>query len=299
MRGIYTALVTPFTEDGGIDWDGLDRLIAQQVAQKVDGLVICGTTAESPTLTREEKLRLLSHVLERTAGLELDLVAGTGSNCTRETVEFTQQVEQLGYQRFLVVTPYYNKPSQKGLVAHFTAIANAIRGEVVLYNVPGRTGISLSSRAIAALAAHPRITALKEATGNLEFLREIREALRESGHSLDLLSGDDPTFLPFLRGGGVGSISVASHLIGGTLKQIQHAHDAKEDHRAEKLHERALRLCQHLFIDTNPGPVKFCLAEAGLIQEVLRLPLVPISDEHRSVLRHDLSEWTWKDGALQ
>lgn len=279
MHGIYTALATPFDPRGEIDFPALDRILAQQIGAGVRGFVVSGTTGESPTLSTEEKEKLFRHVFDYAKGKNLDLVAGTGTNDTRESVALTKLAERIGYRRFLVVVPYYNKPSQAGLLAHFTAVADAVaEGIVVLYNVPGRAGISLSVDTIVALAAHPKIRAIKEASGDLKFLADLRNGLAAKNRSLDLLSGDDATYYPFLLGGGHGVISVASHVCPRGMLEIEAAVKAGDRARGDRAQSAYLPLFTDLFVEANPGPLKWMLERLGLCANRFRLPLVPVGE---------------------
>jgi 4-hydroxy-tetrahydrodipicolinate synthase len=288
MKGVYTALVTPFTEKKTIDWDGLKRLFEFQAKQKVTGLVIGGTTAETATLSSEEKKELYQFARKETEKFSFDLVAGTGTNNTAESIEWTKTCGSLGYKKFLVVTPYYNKPNQRGLIGHFEAIADVANGEIILYNVPGRTNISFTPETVARLAQKKNITAIKEATGNLTFASEIIQHVKSPGFSL--ISGDDPTYFPFLCLGGKGSISVASHLVGETLEKMTTAVAEGKLSEARTLHERIFPLTQALFLETNPTPVKWILSELGFIRPDVRLPLVEISKETELKLRPFVDE---------
>ncbi|MBC7384915.1 MAG: 4-hydroxy-tetrahydrodipicolinate synthase [Cryobacterium sp.] len=276
-EGIYTALATPFAKGGEIDYPALTRLMEQQLRHGISGFVVCGTTGESPTLTREEKANLFRFVYAFAQGKNIDLMAGTGTNDTRETIELTKMAETIGYRRVLVVVPYYNKPSPAGLQQHFEAVADSCLGELVLYNVPGRTNISLTADTIVELAAHPKINAIKEASGNLEFLAEIQKKLRLKNRSLQLLSGDDETYLEFIRAGGHGVISVASHVCPTGMRSLEASHRAADREEGDRLQKAYLSFFQDLFIEANPGPLKWMLKQLGVCENVLRLPLVPIS----------------------
>lgn len=277
MRGIYTALATPFDERGEIDFESLDKILRQQLAAGIRGFVVAGTTGESPTLSKDEKEKLFRHVFGFAREKNLDLVAGTGTNDTRETIELTKLAAAIGYRRFLVVVPYYNKPNQAGLRAHFEAVASSINeGEVVLYNVPGRTGVSLSVETIVALAAHPKIRAIKEASGDLVFFGELRAGLAQAKRSLALLSGDDVTYYPFLLAGGEGTISVASHVCPRALIEIESAVRAEDTATGDRLQADYLPLFHGLFLESNPLPLKWMLARLGLAENRFRLPLVPV-----------------------
>lgn len=298
IGGVYTALVTPFQFGGKIDFHALVQILDQQIRLGVRGFVVGGTTGESSTLSLNEKEELFRFVFDYSQGKSLDLVAGTGTNDTRESIVITQLAESIGYRRFLVVVPYYNKPSAAGLQRHFEAIADSVQGEVILYNVPGRTGISLTAETIVALAAHPKITAIKEASGNISFLSEIRSVLAEKKRELVLLSGDDATYFPFLCAGGEGVISVASHICPSAMLAIEKAVKSSDLAVANKIQEEFLPIFRDLFIEANPVPLKWMLAKLGLCENELRLPLVPLQKNSESRLinvlqayRLDGQEW--------
>jgi 4-hydroxy-tetrahydrodipicolinate synthase len=227
--------------------------------------------------------------LDELKGSAVRVFAGTGSNNTAETVELSRWATEQGAHGVLVVTPYYNKPSQAGLLAHFRAVADAVRGEVMLYNVPGRTGVSLAPETVVSLAAHPRIRSLKEATGSVAFTSEILDQLGAANAKLDVLSGDDATYLPMLAVGATGVVSVASNLFPRAMVAIQKAADGGELDRARKLHRQYYPLFRDLFVDSNPVPVKAALAEAGWCGEDVRAPLAPISAGNREKLRASLA----------
>lgn len=289
IRGIYTALVTPFDDQKEIDFPALKAILDQQTRLGIRGFVVCGTTGESPTLSREEKGKLFRFVLDYARGKSLDLIAGTGSNDTRESISLTQLAESMGYRKFLVVVPYYNKPSAAGVRKHFEAIADAVQGEVILYNVPSRTGISMSVETIVALAAHPKITAMKEASGNLAFLSEIRAELANQKRSLALLSGDDATYFPFLCAGGDGVISVASHICPSAMLAIEKAVEDSSLPEANRIQNEFLPIFRDLFIEANPVPLKWMLEKAGLCESELRLPLVPLQKDAENRLTNLLT----------
>lgn len=290
-KGVYTAIITPFLESGAIDWQAYESLIKTQVEAGVSGIVVTGTTGESPTLSKDEKKKIWEKTLELLKGTSLECVAGTGTNNTEETIEYTRLAQSLGYKKFLLVTPYYNKPTQEGLKQHYQKIANEVRGEIILYNVPGRTGVSLSAQTIAQLATHPQITALKEATGNLDFLIEIQNELKKFDAKMDLLSGDDATTLPFIKNGGVGCISVASIVAPQSMVELC-------KNKSESVHQKLQPLFRDLFIESNPGPVKFLLSEMGVIKNVLRLPLVGVTEETKIKLKKTMSLYQKTKGQL-
>lgn len=274
-KGVWTALVTPFDSRGGLDLDAFKKILDDQVAAGINGVIPCGTTGEAPTLTTDEKKLLIQTALKHLKGSRTQVIAGTGGNATAETVALSRWASEQGAHGVLIVTPYYNKPTAAGLEAHFRAVADAVSCEVVLYNVPGRTGVSLTAASIAALADHPRIRALKEATGNIAFASEILDAL--AGKPLDLLSGDDPSYLALLSVGAVGVISVTSNLFPRGMAAIQRAFDAGKIAEARELNRRYSPLMRDLFVESNPGPIKYAMAQMGFCRGDLRLPLAPIA----------------------
>jgi 4-hydroxy-tetrahydrodipicolinate synthase len=262
--------------------------VRAQVAAGVAGVITNGTTGESPTLTREERQTLLQAALEETRGSKTQVMTGTGTASTLDTIAASQAAQTTGAAALLIVTPYYNKPSQAGLLAHYRAVADAVTLPIVLYNVPGRTGVSLSSDTVAELAAHPRIRAIKEATGNLAFQSEIIEKLRAAKRELALLSGDDPTYLSFLAQGGHGIVSVASNLFPRAMVELQKTADAADWTKARALHDRYFPLFRDLFVESNPSPIKYAMARAGFCGPTLRLPLAPISARSAETLEASL-----------
>ena len=276
-KGIFTAIVTPFQPNGDIDWNAYRALVKAQRAGGVAGIVPCGTTGESPTLTQDEKKKLITITMEELKGTGIKTVPGTGTNNTAESIEFSAWASEFGVDGILVVTPYYNKPSQAGLIQHFTRIADRVKCDVILYNVPGRTSVSLTAETIADLAKHPRIAAVKEATGNLAFDAEVIDCLKQAGVTLALLSGDDPTFLPFLSLGGDGCISVASNLIPRQMVELQAAVENGDLARARKIHEQFFPIFKDLFVEANPVPVKYALSQLGPCGKTVRPPLAELT----------------------
>jgi 4-hydroxy-tetrahydrodipicolinate synthase len=302
IHGVITALVTPFREDGSLDLNAFERLIADQIEAGVSGVIPCGTTGESPTLRTEEKKTLIAESVRLCKASQTAVIAGTGSNSTSSTVELSQWASQAGVDAILVVTPYYNKPSPAGLLAHFTKVADAVSCPVMLYNVPGRTGVSLPPETAAKLAAHPQIRFLKEATGNVSLTSEFIDQFRVSRHGLDLFSGDDATFLPLLAAGAKGVVSVASNLFPRAMVQIQRLFEAGKNTEAFELHQRFYPLFRDLFIESNPVPIKAALAHVGegagtlLSSAVVRAPLAPLSPESRRKLESSLARCGFKPG---
>jgi 4-hydroxy-tetrahydrodipicolinate synthase len=296
MRGVWTALITPFSNDGQIDLNAYRAILRDQKAAGVTGVIPCGTTGEAPTLSSDEKRILIRTALEEMKGSGVKVIAGTGSNNTAETVEFSRWASKAGVDGILVVTPYYNKPTPAGLEEHFKKVADAVACEVMLYNVPGRTGVSLTAASVSNLAAHPRIKSLKEATGNVAFTSEILDTLAASGHKIDILSGDDATYQPLLAVGAVGVVSVASNLFPRGMVAIQKAMEAGNLAEATKLHQRYYPLFRDLFIESNPGPIKWTMAEMGFGNTQVRAPLAPVSEETAKKLKRAMDRCGIKKG---
>ncbi len=291
LRGALTALVTPFTATGAIDESAVIRLVERQIDAGIDGLVPVGTTGESPTLTADEDARVIELTVEtvRRRGLagRIPVVAGTGSNDTRSTITYTRRAAELGADAALVVSPYYNKPDQRMLEAHYRAVADEGGLPVVVYNVPGRTGSNVNADTTLRLAEHERIIAVKEASANLE---QIMTISRDRPDGFSILSGDDSWALPIMGVGGDGVISVASNEIPETMVALCAAALAGDWNTARAIHERHLDLFRINFITSNPVPVKAALAEMGLISDGLRQPLLPLADTERAQLRTVLGD---------
>ncbi len=267
---VMTAMVTPFDQSGEVNYAVAEALAAHLVAHGTDTLVICGTTGESPTLSWDEEYQLFNVVKQTVAG-NAKVVAGTGSNSTQEAIAATQKAEKLGLDGSLQVVPYYNKPPQEGLYRHFKAIAEATPDlPMILYNIPGRTGQNLAPETIARLAAVPNIVAVKEASGSLDQVSQVR---RSTPPDFGIYSGDDSLTLPMLAVGGQGVISVASHLVGDSLQQMIQAFEQGHVQIATQIHLKLLPLFKALFITTNPIPVKSALRLQGWQVGGLRLPL--------------------------
>lgn len=286
FRGAMTALVTPFRDDDTIDEEALRRLVQEQIAQGIDALVPCGTTGESPTLSVEEQRRVVRIVVEEAKG-KVPVIAGAGSNDTRHAAQLAEGAREAGADGLLVVTPYYNKPTPEGLVAHFREVSRAGRLPVVLYHVPGRTGLSISPQTLERVAKEvPDVVAVKEATGSIAVLQSFLARL--SGR-LIFLSGEDLTAFPFYAAGGEGTISVTSNVAPGRVAAIWDAYIAGDIARARAEHYSILPLHEAMFLETNPIPVKAALAMMGKIRPHLRLPLVPLAKENEDKLRAALT----------
>ena len=279
FRGAATALVTPLTEQG-IDYPQLGRLIDWQIDEGIDALVICGTTGEGSTLTDQEHRSAIAYAVERAAG-RVPVIAGTGSNDTAYAIELTRFACEVGADACLVVTPYYNKATQNGLVAMYNAIADASTKPLILYNVPSRTGVGIQPATYLKLAEHPNIAAIKEANGNISAIVETRALV---GDKLDIYSGNDDEIVPILSMGGLGVISVLSNLLPKETSQICHKFFAGDVAGAAKMQCQYLPLIRALFSEVNPIPVKAAMAAMGFCEDYLRLPLTPMEDAHRQVL---------------
>jgi 4-hydroxy-tetrahydrodipicolinate synthase len=285
LRGAFTALVTPFRADGSVDEESFRSLVSWQILAGIDGLVPVGTTGESPTLSPEERDQLISWTVEtvraRPAAARVTVLAGTGTNDTAATIAATQRAADIGADAALVVAPYYNRPDQRMLEAHYRAIADEGGLPVVVYNVPGRTGTNVEAATLLRLADHPRIVGVKEASANFD---QITTILRERPRGFSVLAGDDAWTLTVLAHGGDGVVSVASNEIPGPMSALCSAASAGDWDEARRIHERYLPLFRANFISPNPVPVKAALAEMGLIGDYLRQPLLPMAEPERSRL---------------
>ena len=283
-KGVYTALVTPF-DDRGIDLPALERLIDSQIDAGITGIVPCGTTGETPTLSDAERDTVVTTAVQRAAG-RCEVVAGTGSNSTAHTIAYTQRAKALGATTALVVVPYYNKPTQEGLYQHFRAVAEQGGLPVMLYNVPGRTGVDMLADTVVRLSEVPGIVAMKEACGSTDRVAELRARCRAE---FSILSGDDVMTLPMMAVGASGVVSVASNVEPGrVVKMVRAALD--NDYASARVQHLALRaLFNALFVESNPTPAKAALAQKGMMQDIVRLPLIPASEQTRKVMREVLA----------
>jgi len=287
LRGCGTALVTPFHQDGPIDEAALRNLIAWQVESGIDFLIPCGTTGETPTLSRDEWLRVIDTTVEVVAG-RVPIMAGATSNSTQEAVEKAREVaSRPGVNAILTASPYYNKPTQEGQYRHFKAIAEAVDKPIILYNVPGRTSANIEPGTLARLSEVPNILGVKEASGNISQIAEVLNAVPES---FLVFSGDDAITLPVIALGGVGIISVASNEIPAEMAALTRAALNNDWTTARSIHRKYLPLMQANFIESNPLPVKAVLAMMGRIEEVYRLPLLPMRRDTRSKLQKIATE---------
>jgi len=268
------------TADGTVDFDGLRRLIAWHIEEGTDGIVVAGTTGESATLTKSEHAAVIKAAVECAAG-RIPVIAGTGSNSTAQTIELSQEVDALGVDAYLIVTPYYNKPTQQGLIRHYEAIAEAVSRPIMLYNVPGRTAVDMLPETVAELAAHARITAIKEATGEVARVAQLRELC---GSDFALYSGDDATGREFMLAGGQGVISVTSNVAPRVMAAMCKAAIAGNSAAAAELDEPLSGLHNDLFVEANPIPVKWALQRMGLIEKGIRLPLTELTEANQPVV---------------
>ena len=287
FRGTFTALVTPF-RNGGIDVSAFEKLIETQIAAGITGIVAIGTTGESPTLSHEEREQLISLAVEA-AHKRCLVIAGTGSNATQHAVTGTRMAEKLGVDGALLVAPYYNKPSQEGLFRHFKTIADATSLPIILYNIPGRCGVDIVPETVIRLATECRnIVSIKEASGSVERVSELRRRLPES---FTILSGDDSLTLPFMSVGAVGVVSVASNLFPLEVCALIRACESGDLKLAEKLHRKLLPLFKDLFIEPNPVPVKTAFGWRGAMSGEVRLPLCEMNEANQARLRKTLEEF--------
>ena len=283
---VMTAMIVPFAEDGTVAYDVVEKLADYLVTHGTDTVLVCGTTGESPTLTGEEELELFK-VVKHTVGDRGKVMAGTGSNCTRTAIAATRQAAELGLDGSLQVVPYYNKPPQAGLIAHFQAIAEAVPDlPMVLYNIPGRTGQNMDPETVATLAEVPNIVGVKAASGSLDQVSQMRSL---TPPDFAIYSGDDSLTLPMMAVGAKGVISVARHLVGDRLQQMIQAFESGQPQKALEIHLELLPLFKDLFLTTNPIPVKAALELQGWTVGTPRLPLTPCPSPIRDQLRETLS----------
>jgi 4-hydroxy-tetrahydrodipicolinate synthase len=277
---VSTAMVTPFDKKGHIDFAKTTQLVNFLIENGTESLVVAGTTGESPTLTKEEKLALFDHVV-KVVNKRIPVIAGTGSNNTYASVELTKKAEQLSVDAIMVVAPYYNKPNQEGLYQHFKAVAEATTLPVMVYNIPGRSAVNILPETIIRLSRIANIVAVKEASGDLNAMTRI---IANTDDDFVLYSGDDSMTIPVLSIGGAGVVSVASHVIGNQLQEMVKAFFNGENEKAAKLHQHLLPFMQGLFTAPSPAPVKTALQVTGLDVGSVRLPLVGLTEQERAAL---------------
>lgn len=286
LQGCGTALVTPFTDRGDVDYPALRSLVEWQVAEKIDFLVPCGSTGEAQTLDDAERERVVAAVVEA-AGGRVPVMAGASSNDTARATAEARRMCRLGVDFILSATPYYNKPTQGGLFRHFNAVADASTKPICLYNVPGRTAVNLQPATALQLAEHPNVMGIKEASGDLA---QVMQILRGRPARFTVLSGDDWLTLAIVAAGGDGLVSVTSNEMPGPMRTLVHLMLSGEVEKARDWHYRLLPLMDANFLETNPAPVKAALALTGRIRNILRLPLVPVTEKTRTTLAATLRD---------
>lgn len=287
FEGLYTALVTPF-RNGRIDYDALERIVEMQVSGGVDGIIPMGTTGESPAVSHDDHREFVKRVVGMVRK-RIKVVAGTGSNSTEEAVSLSKAAETYGADGVMLVVPYYNKPPQRGIVTHFATIAHSISIPVIVYNIPGRTGLNFQPEAFRELLDRaPNIIAVKEASGDINQMMRLIELC---GKRLKLLSGDDNLLLPVLSIGGKGVVSVLSNIIPADVKRVITLWDSGDCHESRAAFYRLLPLCRAMFYETNPIPVKAAMEMAGYCSGEMRLPLTPMAEEPRARLRQALLDY--------
>ena len=277
---LLTAMVTPFLDNGEVDYAEVKRLAVHLIENGNDSILVCGTTAETPTLTHEEKVNIVKTVKEA-VGERAKIVVGTGTNCTRTTIEATKEMEALGADGILVVEPYYNKPSQEGMYQHFKAVAEATSLPIILYNIPGRCGVNMTPELIARLAQIPNIVAVKEAGGSVEQVSKIRTLVPDD---FVIYSGDDSLTLPMMSVGAYGVISVAAHVAGKEIRAMIDAYVAGNVVEAAQWHKKLYPIFKSLFITANPVPVKYALSQVGFGNGKVRLPLVEANEKKKAIV---------------
>lgn len=286
FKGSIVAIVTPF-KNNKLDEVALGNLIEWHISEGTDGIVPCGTTGESATLDYDEHYRVIEFTI-KAVNKRIPVIAGTGANSTDETIMMTKKAKGMGADAALLVTPYYNKPTQEGLYRHYREVAERVDIPIVLYNVPSRTGVNLLPQTVARLAEIENIVAIKEATGDM---KQVSEVIRLCGDRITVLSGDDFTTLPLLALGGKGVISVTANVAPGNVSAMCKAWDNGDIERARNLHFKLEPLNKAMFLETNPIPVKTALSMMGKIQEELRLPLCPMNDDNKDKLKNALIEY--------
>jgi 4-hydroxy-tetrahydrodipicolinate synthase len=284
---VLTAVITPFSaNDGAVDYTAVDKLIKHLCPYHTDGIIVCGTTGESPTVTDEEKLKLFKHY-KCNVPSGISIIANTGTYCTTHSVSLTRDAKSIGVDAVMAVMPYYNKPNFDGQIAHFTAIAD-VGLPVMLYNVPGRTGAKILPDAVAELSSHPNIVAIKEAGGDASM---VDWYLKNCNEGFAIYSGDDPLTYEMVKRGAIGVVSVASHFVGSEIRKMISLTNANELEKAESLHARLSPLFEGIFVTTSPIPVKTGCAMLGLCDEAFRLPMTPMRAEMKNDLKKLLARF--------
>lgn len=287
FKGVGTALITPFKENGDVDYELFEKILDNQLENEIDALVVLGTTGESPTVHLEERKKLTEIAVKKADG-EVPVIIGTGTNDTVKVIEMNKLAEEQGADGLLIVTPYYNKTSQAGLVDHYTHIAEETELPIIAYNVPSRTGVNIKPETFKKMSdIADNIVAIKEASGDMS---QILEAISLSGENTTVLSGNDDQGLPLMMSGGTGIISVFSNLLPGVMKEITSKILAEDYQAARDLHYKYLKLMRLIFIDVNPIPIKFAMQQIGLSNNNLRRPLVKLSQEDQQLILSEMKE---------
>ena len=286
FTGAGVAIITPMNADGSINYDGFAENIEFQIANGTDAIIVCGTTGEASTMTDDEHIECIRFAVEKTAG-RIPVIAGTGSNDTKDAVELSKIAQEKGADGLLLVTPYYNKASQKGLVAHFTAIADAVDIPIILYNIPGRTGVSIDMNTYKILGQHKNIVAVKEASGNISYTSKL---IAQCGDLLDVYSGNDDIIVPMMSIGAKGVISVISNIMPKETHEITQLCLANNCEEAAKLQMKYLELINNLFIEVNPIPIKEAMNQMKMPSGPCRLPLCEMTDEHIETLKNSMKK---------
>ncbi len=286
IQGSIVAIVTPMLKDGGVDWKGLEKLVEWHIEQGTNSIVAVGTTGEASTLSMEEHTQVIKEII-RVANKRIPIIAGTGANSTREAIELTKAAKDLGADAALLVTPYYNKPTQEGLYQHYKAIAEAVELPLILYNVPGRTGVDLSNDTAVRLAEIPNIVGIKDATGDVPRGKALIDAL---DGKMAVYSGDDETAWELMLLGADGNISVTANVAPKAMSEVCAVAIAKDEQQAKTINNKIANLHNILFCESNPIPVKWALHEMGLIDTGIRLPLTPLAEQYREPLRNALND---------
>lgn len=287
FSGVWTAIVTPMSENGKVDYDSLQSLVERQVEGGVAGIVAVGTTGESPTLTPKEHIEVIAKIHEFVAG-RVPVVAGTGSNSTAESIAMTKEADEIGVEGFLIVAPYYNKPTQEGVFLHFSEIAKITEKPIILYTIPGRCGIGIENdTALRLRNAYPNFIAIKEAGGKVE---KVQDMYAKAQGKINILSGDDGLTVDFMKSGAKGVVSVASNLIPAPMVELVNACLNSEWEKAQAIHDKLYPLFKDLFIEPNPVPAKYAMAKMGMIaSSAVRLPLCKMTNEHCTKLMQTLN----------
>ncbi len=286
FKGCGTAIVTPFTKDNKVDFESFEKMLKFQLEEGADGIIVCGTTGEASTMSVEERKQTIEFAV-KTINKKIPIIAGTGSNCTQSAVEMTQYCESIGVDGALVVTPYYNKSTQAGLIAHYSTIANSTKLPIILYNVPGRTGVNIAPKTCQELSQIENIVAIKEASGNLSQIAEIANLCRDN---LNIYSGNDDQIIPILSVGGIGVISVLSNLMPKYTHNMIEEFFAGNIKQAAKMQVDAIPLIKALFCEVNPIPVKAACNLMNLGGGIPRLPLIEMSESNKELLKTEMQK---------